>query len=187
MTLWSAPEIAVPRAKDALLKAGTPAEVGMSFDLALLAKALGDIPLEAAQDIFSDGRQASVVIEGILSHHLEVSAAPHGNAKWDLELPDGLAEVKCLTRRGVKFLPSGQVGSGRSYDEAAFLERLEQNIAYYVADIREFPDVRITLIPAAILVSWANEGIMRSGSFNAEEGRRVIDAMLADRGVRSAS
>lgn len=97
-------------------------------------------------EYFKDGRTASFIIERRLAKELDFHLAPT-NAQFDLTDEDGGKwEVRCLTKRGVYFMPSNQVGSGRFFDEAAFHQKLETIAGYIVADITEFPVVPFDFI-----------------------------------------
>jgi hypothetical protein len=97
----------------------------MTWDAEELARAL-KVTVEDIREYFTDGRRVSFIIERRL--HWENpgwTLAPSEGAGYDLRDPDGgLWEVRSITRGGVYFTPSAQVGSGRSFDEAGFLARI---------------------------------------------------------------
>jgi hypothetical protein len=49
------------------------------------------------------------------------------------------------------------VGSGRSFDEARFLAKLEEIEGYIVSDIERFPAVPYWIIPENIVSNWWRE------------------------------
>lgn len=186
---WPTPGAAISAAREELLDVSSPAQIGMSFDVPRLKEALSGIGDDQVLSIFRDGGNASIILENVLGHHLQVPQAPNRNSKWDLTLPDGKAEVKCLTpSSGVKFIPSGQVGSGRTYDEVAFRERLDGIVAFYVPDICAFPDITITLVPTEVIGDWLQRGVLTSGSIsNPSRARETIDEMLRSHGITPVS
>ncbi len=50
------------------------------------------------------------------------------------------------------------VGSGRSFNEADFLEKLGEIKGYIVADVEAFPDVPFWIVTAEQVKAWWNSG-----------------------------
>lgn len=96
------------------------------FDRAALASAFG-VSEQDIQEYLTDGRRASFIIERRLKwDNPDWKLAPSEGAGFDLIDPGGyLWEVRSITKQGVYFNPSNQVGSGRAFNEAGFLNKLD--------------------------------------------------------------
>ena len=73
------------------------------------------VTVDDIKEYFTDGRRVSFIIERRLKwDHPGWTLALSEGAGYDLRDPDGgLWEVRSITRGGVYFNPSAQVGSGR--------------------------------------------------------------------------
>lgn len=129
-------------------------------------------------EYLTDGRRASFIIERRLTwEHEGWRLAPSEGAGYDLLDPDGgLWEVRSVTRSGVYFNPSNQVGSGRSFDEAGFMTKLQAVRGFILSDIVGFPSVDVFVVPVEHVVQWYRSG--RLGR-NARVSRDVFLRELA--------
>jgi hypothetical protein len=50
------------------------------------------------------------------------------------------------------------VGSGRSFSEDGFLEKLEEIEGYIISDIESFPDIPFWIIPTEQVTVWWESG-----------------------------
>lgn len=107
-----------------------------------------------------DGRRASFFIERrLVSENIGWSLAPSESSGYDiLDENNEKWEVRCLTKFGVYFTPSNQVGSGRKFDEVKFLQKLSAIKGYIVSDIVTFPSVEIYCIPSGNVLRWYQDG-----------------------------
>jgi len=91
--------------------------------------------------------------------------APSEGAGYDLRAPDdGLWEVRSITRGGVYFNPSAQVGSGRRFDEAGFLAKLNSIAGFILADIVDFPTVSVFKFPSDFVKRWYARGELNASA-----------------------
>lgn len=127
----------------------------ITFDCQQLAQAFGVVDADV-HEFMTDGRRASFIIERRLKWaHPGWELAPSEGAGYDLRAPDGgLWEVRSITRGGVYFNPSAQVGSGRTFHEGGFLAKCEQIAGYVLSDITEFPTVPVFVVPVANVTRW---------------------------------
>ena len=125
------------------------------FDRAALASALG-VSEQDIQEYLTDGRRASFIIERRLKwDNPEWQLAPSEGAGFDLIDPNGGRwEVRCITKQGVYFNPSNQVGSGRVFDEAEFLNKLRSVAGFILADITKFPVVPVFKFSVDYVFDW---------------------------------
>lgn len=131
------------------------------FDIEAIAVALG-ISEDDTEAYFTDGRRVSFLIERRHRDAMPGStlAASEG-AGYDLVDQDGGHwEVRSLTASGIYFCPSYMVGSGRSFDEDGFLEKLDDIEGYFVTDITQFPDMPYWRITAEEVEEWWNDGTL---------------------------
>ena len=129
-----------------------------SWDLDDIAKAL-KISRESVRAYFTDGRRVSFILERRLAAEvLNATLAPSEGADYDLVESDGAKwEVRSLSAGGVYFCPSYMVGSGRVFNEAGFLAKLDQITGYNLADIISFSDVPFWMVPTATVRTWWQE------------------------------
>lgn len=130
-------------------------------------------------EYFTDGRRVSFIIERRLEHeHDGWTRAASEGASFDLLDPDGGKwEVRSITRSGVYFTPSNQVGSGRKFDETAFLQKLKTVKGYILADIETFPSIEVYVVPVANVNRWYST---RKLGTNARVTRDKFLSKLAD-------
>ena len=87
--------------------------------------------------------------------------APSEGAAFDLRDPNGnLWEVRSITKGGVYFNPSGQVGSGRSFDEDGFLAKVDGIEGYILTDIVSFPNVEVYVVQWENVTRWYKQGML---------------------------
>src|SRR5690606_28018199 len=105
--------------------------------------------------------------------------APTEGSGYDLRAPDGgLWEVRSVTRGGVYFNPSAQVGSGRRFEEAGFLAKCGQIAGYILSDITKFPKVPVFVVPVENAMRWYETGMLGSGAKVSRA--RFYDRLLPD-------
>jgi hypothetical protein len=80
------------------------------------------------KEYLTDGRRVSFLPERRLSREVfEGTLAPSEGAGYDLLDREGLKwEVRSVSKGGVYFCPSYMVGSGRSFEEKGFLDKLSE-------------------------------------------------------------
>jgi len=115
---------------------------------------------------FTDGRRVSFLLERRVAYEiLNGSIASSEGASYDvIDNNGGKWEVRSISRSGIYFCPSYMVGSGRSFDETGFLEKLEEIKGYVVADIESFPNVPFWFIPKEQVLSWWESGKLGTSS-----------------------
>ena len=81
--------------------------------------------------------------------------APSEGAGYDLLDPEGgMWEVRSITRQGVYFNPSNQVGSGRVFNEHGFQAKLAGIKGFILSDIVSFPVVDVFVVPVENVLLW---------------------------------
>lgn len=136
------------------------------------------VTVEDVKEYLTDGRRASFLIERrLMWENSGWTLAPSEGAGYDLRDPEGgLWEVRSITRGGVYFTPSAQVGSGRVFGETAFLAKLDAVAGFILADIVDFPTVSVFKVPTDYVKRWyAN----RELSAAAKVSRAKFHARLA--------
>lgn len=111
------------------------------------------------REYLTDGRRVSFIIERRLKwENPGWKLAPSEGAGYDLLDPDGnMWEVRSITRQGVYFNPSNQVGSGRMFNEDGFTAKLSGIKGFILSDIVEFPVVDVFVVPVENVVRWHRE------------------------------
>jgi hypothetical protein len=96
------------------------------------------------REYLTDGRRVSFIIERrLMWENPGWRLAPSEGAGYDLLDPDGgMWEVRSITRQGVYFNPSNQVGSGRVFNEEGFQAKLRGIKGFILSDIVRVPGRR---------------------------------------------
>jgi hypothetical protein len=152
--------------------AQTPSRPGLNYryfhwNEALLAQAT-DLPIKDLRAYFTDGRRASFLIERRLARRLGWRLADSERDPYDLldnGAPAGKWEVRCVTSRGVNFSPSRDQGSGRTFTELSFMEKLRQLKGFILADIVVFPRVTFYFFPVETVLGWYKDGKLNANAF----------------------
>lgn len=131
------------------------ADGSLSWDLEQIASAL-KISTDAVREYFADGRRVSFILERRIANEvLNATLAKSEGAGYDLidEIGDKW-EVRSISAGGVYFCPSYMVGSGRSFNEPGFLEKLREIKGYILTDITSFPDVPFWIVKSEVVKNW---------------------------------
>ena len=114
------------------------------------------------REYFTDGRRVSFIIERRLKwDHPGWELASSEGAGYDLKDPKGgLWEVRSVTKSGVYFTPSNQVGSGRRFNENGFQEKLSSVMGFILTDIENFPSMDVYVVPVQNVIRWHNQGLL---------------------------
>lgn len=135
------------------------------WDLLEISKALKIQPADV-HEYFTDGRRVSFILERRLAYEiLNGTVAPSEGAGFDVLDSKGQKwEVRSVTHGGVYFCPSYMVGSGRSFNEGGFLEKLREIAGYILSDVESFPDVPFWIIPKSQIETWYGLGKLGAGT-----------------------
>ena len=127
----------------------------LTWDLEAVAKALKIQP-DDVREYFTDGRRVSFILERRIAREvLRGQVAESEGADHDVLDAEGARwEVRSVTRGGVYFCPSYMVGSGRSFNEPGFLDKLRDLKGYILADVETFPDVPFYIVSADEVRTW---------------------------------
>jgi hypothetical protein len=71
-------------------------------------------------------------------------------------------EVRSISAGGVYFCPSYMVGSGRSFNEPGFLQKLGEIKGYILTDITSFPDVPFWIVKSETVNVWWQKRLLGS-------------------------
>lgn len=63
-------------------------------------------------------------------------------------------EVRSISGKGTYFCPSYMVGSGRSFNEEGFINKLDAIEGYILCDIEAFPKVPFFVVLSLIVRKW---------------------------------
>lgn len=146
----------------------------LTWDTSQIAKAL-KITEADVQEYFTDGRRVSFILERRLAYEiLKGRLAPSEGAGYDLFDSKGDKwEVRSITRNGIYFSPSYMVGSGREFEEAGFLRKLDEVKGYIISDGESFPDVPFWIIDSQQVRDWWESG--RLGSTTKVSREQILD------------
>ena len=130
----------------------------LHWDEEELASAFKVTPKDV-REYLTDGRRVSFIIERrLMWENPGWKLAPSEGAGYDLLDPEGgMWEVRSITRQGVYFNPSNQVGSGRLFNEDGFQAKLSGIKGFILSDIVGFPLVDVFVVPVANVLRWHHE------------------------------
>lgn len=133
----------------------------MTWDEMELARAFKVSP-EDVREYLTDGRRVSFIIERRLKwENPGWQLAPSEGAGYDLLDPDGgMWEVRSITRQGVYFNPSNQVGSGRRFNEDGFQLKMSGIKGFILSDIVGFPVVDVFVVPVENVLRWHSQRLL---------------------------
>lgn len=131
----------------------------LSWDLLDISNSL-KISEDDVRLYFTDGRRVSFILERRIAFEvINGTLAPSEGAGYDLvDQNGGKWEVRSITKGGIYFCPSYMVGSGRSFNETGFLDKLEEIEGYIVSDVESFPDVPFWILQKETVENWWNRG-----------------------------
>lgn len=149
----------------------------MEWDATKIAEAF-KISEEDVIEYLTDGRRVSFIIERRLKwENKGWELAPSEGAGYDLIDPEGnLWEVRSITRGGVYFNPSNQVGSGRIFNEEGFRKKLKSIKGFILSDIVNFPVVDIYVVSTEKVITWFENKMLGK---NAKISRNTFLSKLA--------
>jgi len=86
--------------------------------------------------------------------------------------------VRNITRGGTYFCPSYRLGSGRSFDRAGILRKLQGIHGYIVTDIEAFPTIPYWVVPRGVVEDWWNAGRLGAGTkMSREKALQLIQSL----------
>lgn len=114
------------------------------------------ISINEVKEYFSDSKNLSFVLKKRLSTEIfGGKIAESEGANFDLIDDKGRKwEVRSISRKGTYFCPSYMVGSGRSFNEEGFINKLDAIEGYILCDIEAFPKVPFFVVPSLIVRKW---------------------------------
>jgi len=134
----------------------------------------GNLNPEFLYDMFRDGRFCCEP----LSRHLEqtfddlVFVDQKG---YDFTWHDRKIEKKQITNNGLKFCPSSMLGAGRKVDHDQVVSHiLDNHLLYALADITEFPKVRVAFIEGLQLLDHCSS---KNCSFSKTNALKFFNAI----------
>ena len=142
-----------------------PRKSVLRWDVESLTSAM-KLNASEVREYFTDGRRVSFILERRISREIVGGSLAHSEgAAFDLLDSDGGKwEVRSLTRGGIYFCPSYMVGSGRSFDLAGFLAKLDEVEGYIISDVELFPDVPVWVVSADEVLGWWKAGLLGTNS-----------------------
>ena len=132
-----------------------------TWNIQLISAALS-ITEDDARLYFTDGRRVSFLLERRIAYEvLNGTLAPSEGAGYDVIDSEGFKwEVRSITKGGIYFCPSYMVGSGRTFNEPGFLEKLKEIKGYIVSDVESFPTIPYWVIPVEEVLRWWQNGTL---------------------------
>lgn len=151
----------------------------LNWDEEELARAF-KVTTKDVREYLTDGRRVSFIIERrLMWEHPGWTLAPSEGAGYDLLDPDGgMWEVRSITRQGVYFNPSNQVGSGRVFNEEGFQAKLAGIKGFILSDIVGFPVVDVFVVPVANVLRWHKARLLGGSSKVSRE--RILGLLAVD-------
>lgn len=132
----------------------------------------GSLEPDFLYEMFRDGRFCCEP----LSRHLEqqFDGLEFVDRKgYDFIHPElGKIEKKQITKGGLKFCPSAMIGAGRKVNYQEVVEHIHNlNLVYVLADITEFPKVRVTFVNGRDLLDNCTS---KNASFSKKQAQNIF-------------
>ena len=127
----------------------------LHWNIDKLSEAL-KIDIKSVKDYFTDGRRISFILERRLAKEF-IKGKIAGSEKSGYDIVDsrgGKWEVRSITKGGIYFTPSGQVGKGRKFNRKEFLNKIKEIKGYIVCDVVPFPNVPFWVISSEDVSRW---------------------------------
>jgi len=139
-----------------------------------------EVSLEEVRIYLTDGRKASFMVERKIQRmHQGWQLAHSEGAGYDLIDPNGgLWEVRSITRNGVYFCSSRDVGSGRSFKEDLFYEKIDLVEGWILADIECFPEVKVYKVDSGNVQKWYEDKLI--GKTTSVSRKKFYSHLLGD-------
>jgi len=133
----------------------------LQWNVTDVARAL-KISEKDVREYFTDGRRVSFIIERRIAKEVLKGDLPQSEgAHFDILDEQGNKwEVRCISKGGIYFCPSKMVGSGRSFEESGFSEKLSEIEGYVIADITSFPNIPFWFVKAQQVLGWWKSGLL---------------------------
>ena len=110
--------------------------------------AFGSLSKEEIIELFKDGRFVSPFLERQLTIWFPELTHVSGCKPYDhLDEHSNKYDAKNFTKNGLKFMPSGMIGTGRKYNYELCRQKIKKNKMTYIAcDVVDFPQVRVKFV-----------------------------------------
>lgn len=145
----------------------------MDWNLQELSRALR-LTESQTRSYFTDGRRSGFLVENRIINQNKTLTAASKNATYDARDKKDMWEIRTLTARGVSFVPSIDIGGGRSFNKIRFEQKLQDVAGFIVCDISTFPDVPYWSIPSRIIIRWHHHEILKKGKFSYKKAMEQI-------------
>lgn len=131
------------------------------IDYNKIAEGLG-IPLEDCKEFFNDGRIMGRLAEFVYAQKTGGWRCDSENSPFDVHSKDGdRVEVRSITKNGVSFASSKEVGYGRSVTKQGYAEKLDSLDYYACVDFSDMNTLNFIEVDKEFLNEIENSGIMR--------------------------
>ena len=135
-------------------------ELNRVYTFEITNLAFGDLSNDIITELFKDGRVASFFLEKQLCEWFPELNHITGNKPYDHICDAGKKyDAKSFTKRGLVFMPSNQVGSGRTFSSEVTLSKIkEHGLTYILCDIESFPVVNVRFSEGEALLEQFPKG-----------------------------
>jgi len=156
----------------------------LSWDLQALQSSL-KLTANEIEQYFTDGRRVSFLIERRVAREiLNGKLAPSEKSPYDIEDSSGRKwECRSLSKGGIYFSPSSNVGSGRKFSKFDFFKKLELIYGYVIADISLFPMVPLFFITSTQVLRWWENGKLKKDASISR--KKMIILLTSEEGICS--
>ena len=128
--------------------------VYFKWDISQLAEAHSISFLEA-EETLRDGRKIGFILEYKARYLIEGGRRSKEYAGWDIETSDGSHhEVRGITKYGISFASSKNIGTGRAFNEGDFLDKLESVKSFILVDVTRNSIDGVKSAPVFLIDKW---------------------------------
>ena len=134
----------------------------------------GGLDEEYLYDMFKDGRFCCEPLSKYIEKQFEDLTFVDQKG-YDFLWRDKKVEKKQITNGGLKFCPSAMIGAGRKVDYQQVVRHIIDNeLLYILADITEFPKVRVIFVEGTTLLE---NNTSKNCSFGKTKALELVNAI----------
>ena len=134
----------------------------------------GDLDPSYLYDMFKDGRFCCEPLSKTIEQKFDDLTFVDKKG-YDFLWNDRKVEKKQITNSGLKFCPSAMIGAGRKVNYGEVVSHIiENNLLYILADITEFPKVRVVFKEGTDLLDVCTS---KNCSFSKTNALKLINAV----------
>lgn len=115
-----------------------------------------NVDVDILCELYADGRRSGLLVEDVLEKTFKnIYKVGSEKSKYDVinSITNTKIECRALTpngeKNGLQLIPSKQIGSGRTYNKAEYIDKLNLISHFIFVDVRSLPIMKIFSMPSS--------------------------------------